>query len=73
MPPPGVPLETVEVILNYLSSTTTQSGLTVTASLMDTTYERRVKISEHEMYQLNIKRHDSVPQLNYTVRPLSAD
>ena len=54
----GVPLETVEVILNYLSSTTTQTGPTVTASLMDSTYERGLKISKNEMDQLNIKPHD---------------
>ena len=69
----GVPLETVEVILNYLSSTTTQTGPTVTASLMDSTYERGLKISKHEMDQLNIKPHDSVPQWNYTIRPLPAN
>jgi len=40
---------------------------------MDTTYERGVKISEHEMDQLNIKRHDSVHQWNYAIKPLSAD
>jgi len=70
---PGVPLETIEVILNYLSSTTTQTGLTVTASLMDSTYERGLKIRKHEMDQLNIKPHDSVPQWNYTIRPLPAN
>jgi len=66
----GVPLETVEVILNYLSSTTTQTGLTVTASLMDSTYERGLKISKNEMDQLNIKPHESVPQWDYTIKPL---
>ena len=65
----GVPLETVETILNYLSTTTTRTGLTVKATLVEEVYERGIKISADDMNQLNITRNEAIPQWNYTIQP----
>ena len=65
----GVPLETVETMLNYLSTTTTRTGLTVKATLVEEVYERGIKISADDMNQLNITRNEAIPQWNYTIQP----
>ena len=69
----GVPLETVETMLKYLSTTTTRTGLTVKATLVKSVYKRGIKISTHEMDQLNIKSHEAIPQWNYTIQPQQAE
>ena len=65
----GVPLESIETILNYLATTTTRTGLSVRATLVETIYERGLKISPDEMKQRNLSHNDTVPQWNYTIRP----
>ena len=65
----GVPLESIETILNYLATTTTRTGLSVRATLVEKIYERGLKISLEEMKQLNLSRNDTVPQWNYSIRP----
>ena len=65
----SVPLESIETILNYLATTTTRTGLSVRATLVETIYERGLKISLEEMKQLNLSRNDTVPQWNYSIRP----
>lgn len=65
----GVPLETIETILNCLSITTTRTGLMVRATLVNTVYERGITFRAHDMEQLNIIRHEAIPQWNYTTQP----
>jgi hypothetical protein len=49
----GIPLRTFETVLNFLRGTTTQTGLTVRASLLEGVYAKGQRVSEKQMQQLN--------------------
>ncbi len=68
----GVPLESVETILNYIRSTTTQTGLTVSAQLIEAQYQTGIKITAQQLAELNLTRHNPLPRLNYTIAPNSS-
>ena len=65
----GVPLETYDVALNYISTTKTKTGLTVSAKLNSKIYEKGQAVTEEEMKLLNIRAHGTLPEWNYTIRP----
>lgn len=63
------PLVDYETVLNFISSTETEAGLTIRAYLIDKPYEKGVKISEGQMRELSIKRHTLRPNWNYSICP----
>ncbi len=65
----GKPLDSYETILNYLRTTSTSTGLEVRAYLVNTDYPKGLKISDQDMDQLQLRRHDTQPNLNYTLSP----
>src|SRR5262249_49881718 len=65
----GKPLRTLGIMLGYIRGTTTTTGLTVQAHLDENTYCQGQKVSREEMGRLNIERHDTCPEWNYTIRP----
>lgn len=65
----GEPLMNNEIILNYINTTKTKTGLSVKAILDETVYEKGIKISDDEMRKINVKYHDVLPQWNYTIFP----
>jgi hypothetical protein len=65
----GQPLRSYETILNFICTTTTETGLRVTATLRDGDYPTGVKISDAEMKLLSIAPHEVCPQWNYTIQP----
>jgi len=65
----GVPLETYDVALNYISTTKTKTGLTVSAKLNSRTYEKGQAVADNEMDLLNIRAHRTLPEWNYTIKP----
>ncbi len=65
----GVPLRTPEVILGLIRGTSTETGLRVTADWWEREYRKGVKVSDAQMAELNIERHDVCPQWNYTIKP----
>ena len=65
----GKPLRTFEAMLSYIRGTTTETGLKVKAFIVDGHYEKGVKVSDQEMEALNLERHDTCPQWNYTIKP----
>jgi hypothetical protein len=65
----GKPLRTLEIMLGYIRGTTTRTGLTVRASLDETTYRKGQKVARAEIEGLSIKHHDVLAQWNYTMRP----
>ncbi len=65
----GIPLESFDMMLNCLNTTTTQTGLTVNAELVEREYERGIKISEDKMNQLNLEYNESLPRWNYMIKP----
>jgi hypothetical protein len=65
----GKPLRSFELILGYISGTTTAAGLSVTAYLDDGVYKKRQKGTRDEMRKLKLKHHTVCSDLNYTIRP----
>ena len=65
----GRPLINHEVIVQLISSTTTQKGLKVYAKLDKSKYPTKVKISDQEMACVNLKRHDFHGEWKYTICP----
>ena len=65
----GRPLRTFDTMLAYIRGTTTTTGLTVKAFLLEGVYETGQRVSDAEMKRLNLERHTVCPDWNYTFRP----
>lgn len=65
----GQPLTSLDKMLSLIRGTTTETGLTVTASLDTRHYARRIKVSNREMKTLNLQQRRICPQWNYIIRP----
>jgi hypothetical protein len=65
----GKPLETLEVVVNLIGATTTNTGLKVYARLDDRNYERGVEITDEQLAAVNITRHEFHGDWNYTITP----
>jgi len=65
----GKPLRTLETMLGFIRGTTTQTGLTVSAHLLEGIFETGKKVSDAVTKTLNMTRHAICPQWNYTMRP----
>jgi len=63
------PLVSYRVILDLISATTTNTGLTVQCELDPATYPKGIAISDEEMNSLNIVRAAFRGEWNYTIRP----
>lgn len=65
----GCPLADHATIVSLIGATTTTTGLTVQCELDDNVYPTGVKISDEEMAQLRIQRHDFHGEWNYALFP----
>jgi hypothetical protein len=65
----GRPLDSFATIRNYISTTSTTTGLAVKAYLDRKFYAKGIKINVEQMNQLNIRKHNALPNWNYTVTP----
>lgn len=65
----GCPLRSYALLLKYLAETTTQTGLTVKATLVTTEYAKGIKVSDDAMADLHLHTHAICPQWNYTISP----
>jgi transposase len=65
----GQPLETFEVVVNLIGSTTTESGLKVYAELDASTYQKGRKVSDEEFGKVNIRPSRFHGEWNYVIRP----
>lgn len=65
----GKPLQTFETMLACIRGTTTQTGLDVSAFLVEKIYAKGRKIAQEVMDSLNLERHTTCPNWNYTIRP----
>jgi hypothetical protein len=65
----GVPLRSPELMLGYLRGTRTATGLAVTAEWHDQRYVKGIAVSDADMADLMIERHDTCPRWNYTITP----
>ena len=65
----GRPLNSLATIINLIGSTTTSTGLTVTAHLDTADYPTGIKISDEDMRNLPITRDAWHGDWNYCVHP----
>jgi Rhodopirellula transposase DDE domain len=65
----GTPLETLEIVVESISATTTETGLEVHAWLDEGTYEKGRKVSDQELEECNIKPNEFHGEWNYEIHP----
>lgn len=64
------PLESREVVINLISSTSTKTGLKIQASLDENAYEKGKKITKTELERVNLVYDDTNMPWNYTIKPI---
>jgi hypothetical protein len=65
----GRPLVSHEVAVNLIGATSNRSGLKVKAKLDTTDYPIKVKVTDEELNNINLKRHKFHGEWNYTINP----
>jgi len=65
----GKPLRTFQTMLNYIQDTTTETGLTVKAFLVEHVFEKGLKYVMQERENLNLHRCRTCPTWNYIIKP----
>ena len=68
----GKPLTSYATMLHLLRATTTDQGLVVQATLTRRKYQTKIKITDEQMAGLNLSKHVTLTQWNYTIRPMSS-
>ncbi len=59
------------MIVNLIAATTTQTGLRVKSALDKNLYPKGIKVSDKQMEEINLQRHDFHGEWNYTILPKS--
>jgi len=62
----GQPLYDLTTIVNLISHTTTNEGLSVRCAVDDTKYEKGIKVTDDEFDAVGAKKHDFHGEWNYT-------
>jgi hypothetical protein len=65
----GEPLDSYDKILNFIRTTKTSTGLTVSAYLDANIYPTGITPNEDALRQLRLRRPTNRPDLNYTISP----
>ena len=65
----GVPLETLEVVVESISATTTETGLEIHAWIDESEYATGREVSDEELAECNIKRNKYHGEWNYEIHP----
>jgi len=63
------PLVSYRVIVDLISATTTDTGLTVACELDTNTYPKGIVVTNEDMAKINILRDEFHGEWNYTIRP----
>lgn len=58
----------LKTVVNLISSTTTKAGLIVKSAIDDNYYEKGIKVSDKELEQVKLKRHEFHGEWIYTIR-----
>jgi len=66
----GEPLTCYDKMWRLIEATTTEQRLVVKATLTQKVYLTQIKISNEQMAALNLQKHTTLPQWNYTIQPL---
>ena len=65
-------MESFELILNYIATTSTRTGLRVTSRLNARQYETGIRITDEQMAALNITANQHIPKWNHPLSPCSS-
>jgi hypothetical protein len=65
----GVPLESLEIVVNLIGSTRTKEGLEVHAWLDERQYQKSRKVSDEQLLGVRIQRSQFHGEWNYTILP----
>lgn len=65
----GKPLETISIIINLISSTSTETGLKVKCGLDTKQYQTGIKINDEKLEEVNIVKNDFHGEWNYIIMP----
>lgn len=65
----GVPLTSIEQAKEMIESTTTKTGLSVTACVIKKAYEKGKTVAKEVIEKIKIKKDESIPKLNYVISP----
>jgi len=65
----GEPLTDLDKMLNFIRTTKTEAGLIVNACLVEQQYDTGVGVSDTEMRQPNLVKHDTFGLWNHTLAP----
>jgi hypothetical protein len=65
----GKPLQSLEVIINLIAATTTNTGLKVYAQLDERTYEKGIGVSDEQLAAVNVTRADFHGEWNCSITP----
>ncbi len=65
----GKPLESYQTVVNLISATKTRKGLKVKAVLDENEYEKGLKITDKQLGEINLSRHEFHGDWNYTISP----
>lgn len=69
----GQPLHSLQTMLNYIKDTTTSTGLTVKAFLLDKVFDKGRKLSVEQRNSINLRRRSVCPIWNYMILPNLSD
>lgn len=65
----GVPLETLEIVVNLIANTRTETGLEVHAWLDEADYPDKLKVRDEQLAEVQIVRNKFHGEWNYEIRP----
>lgn len=65
----GQPLADYATIVRLIRGTRTQTGLVVNCTLNTKHYPTKVQVSSRQMDELQLLKHPTLPEWNYTVLP----
>lgn len=65
----GIPLETLEIVVNLIGSTRTKEGLEVHAWLDERDYQKSRKVSDEQLLTVRLQRNPFHGEWNYTILP----
>jgi hypothetical protein len=67
----GMPLESLQTIVELIGNTTTKTGLKIKTSIDENHYDTGKKVSDEEFESINIELSKFQPAWNYTIHPRS--
>ena len=67
----GKPLRSIQAIVELIGATTTKTGLKVRAELDQNFYPKGIEVTDAELADVDLRRHDFHGDWNYTISPRS--